>query len=447
MTRHFLLILLAITCSHLRAQVDEEAQEFSLEEAEKYALENSYSVQDARLNFLKAKQTINETRAMGLPHITGSFAYQWNPQIAKQPVPAEFFGGEKGTFQTIAFGVEHNNNATLQLNQLVLDASYFVALRASKLVKDNQRLEAESTEIDVANDVAEAYYGVLVSEKLVDIIEENLTSLKKNLFEVRKLYENGFTEEQDVDQLELLVNNLNNNLSAAQRQQELARMLLNFNMGRPVDKALVLSTTLDDLVVSSEEAVRNIPFSYENHIDYRSMLVQERGAQLQVTYDKMAWLPTLSGFVRHQQSNFSNDFEDAFSFNVFWIPSTTLGLSLNWTLLDGLARPAKIQKAKLDLDRLQVAKELTGNQLKLQYNQALTNYVNALESYKNAERNVDISKKIRDKTRIKYSEGISSSLELTQAENQYLDTQRGYIQALQNLLIAREELDKALGVK
>lgn len=447
MTRRLILFFFSFTTTMALGQVDEEAVSFSLEEAEKYALDNAYTVEEARLNYLKAKQTINETRAMGLPQISTSFNYQWNPQIQEQPVPAEFFGGPPGTFQTIAFGVEHNNNASIQLNQLLLDGSYFVALRASKLVMENERLEAESTEMTVVNDVAQAYYGVLVSDKLVGIVEENLQSLQKNLFEVRKLYESGFTEEQDVDQLELLMNNLDNNLNAARRQTELARMLLNFNMGRPVDKPITLTTTLDELSVSSEEAVRSLKFNHEEHIDYRSMLMQERGAQLQVTYDKMAWLPTLSGFVRHQQSNFSNEFEQTFSFDVFWIPSTTVGVSLNWTLLNGLARPAKIQKAKLDLDRLQVAKELTANQLQLQYNQAITNYINALESYRNSEKNVEISKKIRDKTRIKYSEGISSSLDLTQTENQYLDTQRGYIQSLQNLLIAREELDKALGTK
>ena len=445
MTRQLVILIVLLPLWGAYGQVDENRQEFSLEEAQAFALENAFSVEEARINYLKAKETIDETRAMGLPQITSSLGYQWNPQIPQQPVPAEFFGGEPGTFQTVAFGVEHSNTATLQLNQLLLDASYFVALKASRVVMQNERLEAESAELDLTNNVSKSYYSVLIAERLVEILHENLGSLQENLFEVRELYRSGFTEEQDVDQLELLVNSLDNNLNAAKRQLEMTKMLLNFNMGREVQKPIILTTTLDDISILTEDAVRGTSFSYQDHVDYRSIEIQEKGARLQVTYDQMAWVPSLSGFVRHQQSNYTTEFDQAFSVNTFWIPSTVLGVSLNWTILEGLARPARIEKAKLDVERVVQAKKLTGNQLTVQYEQALSDYLNALESYKTSEKNVAISKKIRDKTRIKYTEGMSSSLDLTQVENQYLDTQRSYIQSLQSLLYAKEELDKALG--
>ena len=56
-----------------------------------------------------------------------------------------------------------------------------------------------------------------------------------------------------------------------------------------------------------------------------------------------------------------------------------------------------------------------------------------------------ITKSIRDKTLIKYKEGISSSLEVTQTQNQYPNSETDYLSAMLELLNAKSRLDKVLG--
>ncbi len=452
--RHLTLLLALLFGMPTFAQSDTTAPDngpltFTLEEAEKFALENSYSVTDKELEFQKARRTIRETAARGLPQITGSFNYQYNPQIQQTPIPLSFITGNPDDqgFTTVEFGVAHTNVATLNYNQLLLDGSYFIALQAVKVFKEAANVDVERTKLDIVKNTAQAYYGVLVAQESEEILRENLGSLQKQLFETRQLFENGFVEEQDVDQLELLVNNLDNNLQNSARQAELAKMLLNFNLGLPVRQEIVLTSALEEVMVPEETTLQSETFNYENHVDFRYVDVQRRGASLNVSNEKAKWFPTLSGFIRHQQNNFGNEFSEAWQFddNNGWIPSTAIGVGLNWNLLQGLSRPATIQKAKLDLQRAEVASELTKNQLLLNYNQAKSNYTFALDNYNNAKKNLDISKKIRDKERIKYSEGLSSSLNLTQAENQYLETQQNYIQALQQVLNAKENLESALG--
>ena len=443
------LLALSLFASTVYAQVDDSGQNkvsFSLEEAQEYAIQHGYSVRDKQLELAKARQTIKETASRGLPQISAGLDFTYNAQIAEQPVPAQFFGGEPGTFQTVPFGTTYQNVASVNLNQLLLDGSYFVALQASKVYKEGVRLDQEISEIEIRKNVSQAYYGVLVSRQTVDIIRENLASLNNNLNETRALYENGFLEEQDVDQLELLVSNLSNNLNQAERQHELAQMLLNFNLGREVTREVKLTSTVDELLVT-EEALLTNAFSLEDNAKYKYVEIQEKGAHLNVKNEKWKYYPTLSGFARHGQSNFTNDFEQAWSTNASWVPNTALGLSLKWNLLEGLKRPATVQKAKLDLEKAEVAKELTENQLQLQYEQAKSNYQFALDNYATQIKNVELSKRIRDKTRIKYQEGISSSLDLSQTETQYLESQQNYLNALQNLLNAKEELILAIGTK
>src|SRR5690606_10356343 len=136
------LLLLTIFCSALYAQVDEEQENkiaFSLKEAQEYALTHAFSNRDRELEFEKAQKTINETRAIGLPQISAGLDFTYNAKIARQPIPAEAFGGQEGEYAYVPFGQKFSNIGCLNLDQLIFDLSYFVALQASKVVEQGAR--------------------------------------------------------------------------------------------------------------------------------------------------------------------------------------------------------------------------------------------------------------------------------------------------------------------
>lgn len=429
------------------AQVDEEGDKkvaFSLKEAQEYALTHAFSNRDKELEFEKAKKTINETRAIGLPQISAGLDFTYNAKIAKQPIPAEAFGGQPGTYNYVAFGQKFSNIGNLNLNQLIFDGSYFVALQATKVVEEGARFDVQRSEIEVRRDVAQAYYGVLVTQETIEILEENIQSLQKNFEETRALYDNGFVEEQDVDQLELLVTGLENTLNRTERQYALAKMLLNFNMGRYIETEIELTDETEDLMVS-QEVIQESTFKLDANVNFQYVQTLERGAELSIKNEKWKYAPTINGFVRHGQSTFTDDLDQTFDFNHYWIPNTSIGASLKWDLFTGLRRNAVTQKAKLELEQATLARMQTANQLTMQYEQAKSDYEYAYDNYNTTKRNVELSKRIRDKTRVKYQEGISSSLDLTQVENQYFEVQQSYLQALQQLLNAKENLDAAIG--
>jgi len=438
---------MAIVSLSLTAQ--QEAKPFSLQEAQDFAARNAYTVLDKVLDYEKARKTIKETAAIGLPQISGSFGYSYNAQIPEQPIPARFFdpNAPEDEFATVAFGVAHQNQAQVQLNQLLLDGSYFVALQATRVFKETKALEREQAEIEARRNTAQSYYGALVAQETLDILSKNLETIKNNYEETKKLFENGFVEDQDVTQMELLLNNIQNNVRNAERQVSLAYQLLKFNMGIPLEEQIVLSSSLEEVInpVTSNVSLAGTVFQVDQHITYRSLLSEEKGASLQLSNERAKYFPTVSGFINHTQSNFANTASDAFSFNTFWIPGTTIGASVNWTIFAGMGRQAKVQKAKIDLDRLRVAKTATESQLELQYKQAVSDYQFALDNLDNQTRNRGLSERIRNRTLRKYQEGLASSLELTQAENQYLEAERNYISAILNVLNAKEALEYALG--
>jgi len=108
---------------------------------------------------------------------------------------------------------------------------------------------------------------------------------------------------------------------------------------------------------------------------------------------------------------------------------------------------AKVQSDKKSTDKVEQAKttkEMVTEQLLLQEKQLRYNLVNANLQYKSQKDNVEVSKRVYESTENKYKQGIASSLELTQANSLYLQSENNYVSALMNLLQTKLALDKLL---
>ncbi len=453
-----LRVIFALAVQPLLAQVDPAtgtARSFSLQEAQAYGRTHNYAVQDKQFEIEKAQQTIRETAALYYPQIAGSYDVRYNAIIQPIAFPAEaaefILGrpapeGEEFVYANLGGG-KYQTTAGLTANWYIGDVSNFLAKKATEVLREMRSLDKAEAQLNVTTEVAKAYYNVLLARENIMVLDSNLAALQKNQYEIEQLFQNGFLEEQDADQMELVVSNLQTNIENVKRQEVLALQFLKFQMGIPMEEEIELTGNLEDYTAAAMAevgALNETNLQVQEHISYRMVESQYKGAVLAYKNEKADWYPSLSFNAAYSNFYVSNDF-DPVNLNTYWAPASFIGGTLQMDLFTGFARPAQIQKAKIDIHRTEVARELTENQLKLQYQQAKSDYLFALENYRNQQKNVELSARIRNRTRIKYSEGLSSSLDLSQTENQFLETQTNYIAALQALLHARENLEKALG--
>ena len=73
--------------------------------------------------------------------------------------------------------------------------------------------------------------------------------------------------------------------------------------------------------------------------------------------------------------------------------------------------------------------------------QSKYDFANALEQFRSVRRNLEISRKVVRVTKVKYDEGMVSSLELTQVNNQYLQVLGNYTASMVELLNAKIKID------
>nr|WP_297787407.1 TolC family protein [uncultured Allomuricauda sp.] len=417
---------------------------FSLDQAISYALEHNYSALNAERDIIDAQKQKWETIATGLPQISGAVSYQNQLKQPVSQIPAEFFGGEPGTYQEVVFGQAQSMSATATLRQQIFDGSYIVGVQATKTFLEYSQNNKEKTELEVRKSVVEAYGNVLLAQESVLISERNKATLEENLYETKRIYENGLGDEESVDQLQITLSTVDNQLKNARRMEEITLQMLNLVLGLPIESPTVLTENLDDLTQSKIDlGLIDSEFNIENNVDYKMAdnLNQQRALELKLA--KSYALPTLNAFVNYGGNSFSDNFNFLNS-GQQWFGSSILGVDLNIPIFSSLKRSASTQRAKIALEKAKTQFTEAQAQIRLQLESAKSDYILAIEQYGTSKDNLELAERIEKKNQIKYSEGLATSFELRQAQTQLYTSQQEYLQSMVDVINKKTELENIL---
>ena len=439
--KHLILTLLCgIITSTLFAQ---EPKSLTLEEAIQYAQENNIAIKNAQIGIADADEQIIERRSIGLPQLNAGVNYQYFVQLPNSLVPAQFFDPNAGEdeFAELQFGTRNNLTVSAELSMLLFDASYLTGLKASKAYREYVQYDLQLKKYDVKNQVIEAYLPALILEESKKTLEKNIANLEKFFSETQALYREGFAEQLDVDRLELSLANLRTEVENINRQRLLIYNVLKFQMGYPMDQEIIATDDIEALFTpaSTDQLTADINYNQRPEIQVLEMGIQLN--QLNIELNKNGYLPNLAAFGSYQQSAQGNNLFD----NPFWIPTGVVGLQLNIPIFDGFDKRSKINRAKLDLEVARNQQAEVKRSISLEVQNARTSYYSALERVSSQERNLALAERIYNTTQIKYREGVGSSIEITQAEQSLYETQQNLVQARYDLLVAKMNLEKALG--
>ena len=426
------------------AQVGGSKQRFSLAEAQEYALQHNLMVQNAELDVDAARKRIWENTSLGLPQVNAGAGYTNNLKLMTTLIPAEFFQGEPGTFIPVQFGTQHNATANIVATQLLFSGPYIVGLQAASKYKELTERSLIKSQSDIREAVAQSYYSILLAEEGKRAYGSNLESMRQRLEETRAMYEAGFAEETDVDQMVISVSGLENQYEEAEQLAALSYRMLLYQMGYDMGADVEISQTLDEIISDLTRNLMQQDFRVEDHIDYKILNSQEQLAMLQMKMNKYEYMPTLTANLSHMQMAMRQEF-NFFDFDEKWYPNTTLGFNLSIPVFSSGMRRARIGQSRVELEKARNLKSTTAEGLELSVRQAKIDFNTAYGKYLNEQNNIELAQKIFDRTSVKYNNGMASSFELTAASDQLTGTHAGYIASMVELLNAKLKLEKALG--
>ena len=440
--KHFSIFVL-LMCFSIGLAQDTPAK-FSLQEAIDFALENNRQSINAGRNIDAAKQQKWETTASGLPQITANVDYQNFLKQQVSVIPAEFFGGNPGEFSEVIFGTKQNVNAFATLKQKLFDGSYIVGLQSAKVFLEISENAKTKTDLEVRKAVIDAYGNVLLAKESLFILERNIEVLEKNLYETKKIYENGLGEEESVEQLQITLSSVKSNLNNVKRLETLAYQMLNITLGLDVYNDLTLTDNLEALTDNNISLqLLDAEENPETTIDYLIAQNDTKSKELLVKLEKTKALPTLNAFINGGYTAFSDEFTFANS-DQAWFGSSLFGLNLSVPIFSSGMRSASTQRAKISLEQSQTDLLETAQRIKLQIASAKSNYQFAIEDYQNKKENLGLAKRIEQKNQTKFFEGIGSSFELRQAQTQLYNAQQELLQTMLDVINSKTELETVL---
>ena len=440
--KKFTLIFL-LSCMGMQAQeTSKKSYSFSLQEAIEHALEYNYQSINSGRDVQSARQKKLEATSLGLPQINANVDFQNNFEIQKSVVPAEFFGGNPGEFVEVAFGTKQSMNARASLSQLIFDGSYIVALQASKTYLEFYEKSKTKTDLEIKEMIINSYGNVLLSEESIGILKSNIASVEKTLFETEQTFKNGLTEEENVEQLNIRLTTLKSNLNYSSRLRDIAQNMLKINLGIELDDELTLTDDLKSLTaINLDLALTNPDFNVSQNIDYTLMtnFVDQRNLELKL--EKSRYLPSLGATLNYGYNAFGQEL-DYFSNADNWMNYSNLGLNLNIPIFSGFGRNARTQQAKIALEQAKTELSETEKRLKLEYLTAKSKFDFDVEQYFSSKQNLTLAERIEKKQNVKFTEGLSSSFEFTEAQRQLYTAQQDYLQAMVNVINSRAALEK-----
>ena len=109
-------------------------------------------------------------------------------------------------------------------------------------------------------------------------------------------------------------------------------------------------------------------------------------------------------------------------------------------------RSAKTQRAEIAFDQARTELEETVQNITLELNSAKSNYQFAIEKYENAKKNIALAERIENKNQIKFTEGLSTSFDLRQAQTQLYSAQQQYFQSMLDLINAKAQIETVLNI-
>lgn len=417
------------------ANNDKQLSNATLQEVIDYALNNRPGVKQSLIDEEIGERDIKSALSGWFPQISANANYNNN---LKQQVNALTTNGETNY---ITFGTKQTSAVTLQADQQFLNAGLIQASKASKYYRQQYKQSTENTKINTVVDVSKAYFDILTSGEQLNIINENIARLEKQLKDASAQYEQGLVDKTDFQRAQI---SLSNSKADKKRTEELLKYkyaYLKEIIGYGTDKDFSLNLKSD----SMEQGIvldTNAKQAYENRVEYRLLQTQKQLQHLNSSYNKWSFLPSISGFVNYSSNYLNNDFNKLYDKS---FPSSVFGLKLSVPIFQGTKRIQELKKSQLQEKRIDLDLLNAKSSINTQYEQAMATYKANLNDWKTAKSNVEISRQVYNTIKLQYDEGIKTYLDLMTSETDLRTAQLNYLNSLYSLLSSKLDVQQALG--
>ncbi len=455
-------VLLLFAFNAGQAQDNEKINEFSIQQAVAYAKKNAVQVRNAMLDLKIQKQVNREITAAALPKISGSLSANYFPNVAVQSFPnfiaqatygvLENEGVKDGNgnpiispgdfgFVQAQFGTKYTANGGFDISQLLFDGQVFVGLQARDASLQFYQKQLEVTEEMINVNVQKIYYQLVVGRQQLSSIDANITRFEKLLADTKEIFKNGFAEKLDVDKVSVQLNNLQTEKVKIQNQLDAGNAGLKYLMNMPQTEKLILTDSITD--ESLKDGILDNSYQYTDRKEFQLLEVGRKLNEYNIKRYRLSYLPSLAAYGNYYKNAQRNEFN--FFNDGAWFTSSLIGLKLSVPIFDGFAKKARVDKAKLELEKTKNNLEYLKASIDNDVAQSKLKMTSAVLTIDNQKKNMLLAEQVYNTTKLKYEQGLGSNQEIYNAQTELKVAQNNYYSALYDAIIAKIDFLKATG--
>ncbi|MEW6195048.1 MAG: TolC family protein [Bacteroidota bacterium] len=316
-----------------------------------------------------------------------------------------------------------------------------------KNIKKSLSEELQGKEEETVLSAMQAYYGIILANEMTKTTEEAVEVAHSNFEQVKKFYDAGTATELDFQRAKAQYTSTLPMLESALANKKLSAQRLKSILNIHLTDSLVISDSLDrteflkDYSKISLEDFKDL--SKENRNDLKALQYQYDATKSGEMIALGQFGPTvaLAASVDHQAQ-----MENA---KVTWsdyIRSKSLTLSVTWPLFEGGRRILDYQIAKIKTDQMELYVKQSKDGAEMDVEQCYYGFAEASKSLQSLKDALDQYKESLRISNLLYSQGMSSQLDVLNAQLLYTKSKNDYLQGIYNYNVSQLALLKSIGL-
>jgi outer membrane protein len=432
----------------------------TLDKAISIALQNNAQTAVSKLEVQKAQAAVDEAYGYAMPSVGLNAQYYYYLEKMKMPFPdfnAMLNNSVYGVlfkegvlpedpskylpmaYSLQSFSLSNNYSASIEVNQVLFNSAVFRGIGASQIYLDASKVRLRSNVATTVFDVKKAFYGVLLLQDLLGIMEASLENAQNNYNNVVALQQQGLVSEYDAMQVEVQVENLKPQVENIRNQLENAKnglkVILSIDQSEEIEVDGSLNYDKMD-GISQQEFVSK---AMKQNLDIISMEYKVQVDEAFIDLDRSEYWPAVYAFGNYQFNGSSDDL------NFQNYQQSMVGISLQMNLFNGFQTTNRKQQAEINMyqsqEQLDMLKDFTASQVK-----AKILDLQRVEKLLDAqEKNVTLAQKAYDISLRRYQEGEGTQLEIKNADIELRTARTNRLQSVYDYIVAKSELEKLLG--
>ncbi len=435
-----LLAMMFVFSTNAQATIDAELK-ITLEQAIDMALSDNPTIKVAELEVERFDYVRKATMGALLPSLsaTGNF----NRTLINQAMAEGFEIG----------GSQYNSiTATANAALPLFIPTVYRTLKMNRVEAESAIEDARATKIDLVAAVKISFYNVMLAERTLEVLEASAKTTKQSVDDTKVMFDNGLSSEYDLLTAQVQYSNLQPTIMQTRTAILVAKEVLKMYLSIPQSVKIGVEGDFEQMQAQVIAESNALSRDLSKNSTMRSLAISEDLLEASLKVQNSVRLPTLSAYAQisymgNNAEPFSFTGESAASAGYWWQHPASAGLSLSVPIFSGLTNTNKAKQIKNQMKQLELQRDYTEQNLAVSLSTAISNIYTAREKYLAEMQTVEQATKAYSISNTRYNAGAGTMLELNSARLAMTQAELNLSQATFDLLSAKSEYDKIIGVE